>query len=151
MIEFCAGIGDGFHEVFACRVLDVVDLAYRITRRETAAQRRRDEQVAYLDVRIAGQERKFQALAITKTERDGLQSGAIDLDGNAMVRISNQQRLRSAWAYFDNLAHDAGGVDQCLATINLFVAALVESDLMAIRVLADRNDFGNQYVVLQVF
>jgi hypothetical protein len=150
LIQLRTGVGDSFHEVFARSVLDVVNLADRIARGKAAAERRRHEQVADFHIRIAGQKWQLQTLAVTKTERDGLQAGAIDFNWNAVIRIGDQQRLRSAGTYFNHLAHDASRVDQGLTTIDLVVAAFVERNLVTIRVLADRDDFSNEDVIGQI-
>jgi hypothetical protein len=48
----------------------------------------------------------------------------------------------------DDLAEHAVGVDQRLAAVDAVARALVERDLVAVGVLADGDDLGDQHLVL---
>ena len=127
----------------------LVDFTDRIPGREAAAEAGGHEQIADLHVGIAGQIRQRQALAIATTERDRLQPGAVDLDRNAMVGIGDQQCDAGGRIDLHDLAHDTGRVDDGLAAIDAIALALVEHDLVAIRVLACREDLGDQHPIGQ--
>ena len=145
-IEFGKRGGGDLREGMPGIVLHGRDLGHRVARREVAAQPGGDQQVAGLNVRVVRYVGQFQAVDGAGTDGDGAQPVAIDLHRDGMRGVGDQHGRGGIGTGVHDLTHDALGVEQRLAGVDAVDFALVDHDLVFVRVEIDRQQFGDQHL-----
>ena len=146
------GWGCRHHGVGFAGVLEhIVDLGYRIIRREASTQSRAGQEVAFLDIGAVGQIGDLQMIRCPGADGDGAQAVAIDLYRDGVIGIGDQHGGAGEGVHVDNLAHDATGIQQRLAQIDLVAAALVDDDLACERFQVHRQQLADQHGFVDLF
>ncbi len=137
--------GDGAHngEWLAGIVDHLVDGGHGITGGEALAHSGADQQVAFLDVRRIGHVAQLEALRVAGTAGNGAQTVAVDLHGNAVGGIGEQQDPRGIGHQFDHLPHQAASVEHRLTEKHAIALTLVDQDAVCEGVGIDADQFGN--------
>jgi len=144
-------VGARFQKVSARSIAQTVHAAHRVSGWKTAAQGRRHQQITLANVDVGGQKRQSQPGAVATAHGNGLQACAVHFNRNAMIRIGDQDGARVPVRHLQHLAQHAVRIDQRLAAVDAFATPLVERDLVAVRVLVDVDDLGDQHFFVQRF
>lgn len=108
-----------------------------ITGRKNAAHARGDEEIAHTHIGILRQMVETQLINPTGARGDGAQPIAIDLHRQGMVGIGDQQDRRRERVGNHHLPHHCIRIEDWLAYIDTRDSALVNQDLLPIRIELD--------------
>lgn len=136
-IECRGRLGGSGGEHAALVIADLDDPANFRAHRKTTAKARGDQFVTDLDVGADRNVRQLQAIDRTGAIGDRAQAGAPHHDRNRMRGIGDQQGHRGVRQDFDDLPHDAEGIEYRLADLDHLRAAGIEDDAMAERIQID--------------
>ena len=136
-----------FEECVSRGPIDQRHVANGIAGRKRAAQPGGDQQIADLDVGIAGQERQGQSLEVSGTHRNTPQAVADDLDGQCVVGVRDQEGYRAVLLVPRNLTNDSSCIDEGLALISSVPAAFVQNYPVPERIHVHGQDFADHHPI----
>ena len=114
-VERGRGLRDDLGERLIGPPLHLEHAADGVASREHAAEARRDQQVADVDVGVVREIRQTQAAAVAGADGDRAQAVAVHADGHGVIRVGDQHGLRRQRADAHDLTDDALRVDQRLS------------------------------------
>ncbi|CRM37620.1 hypothetical protein [Pseudomonas sp. 24 E 13] len=109
---------------------DLLDRGHWVAGREALAEAGADQQVTLLDISGIGYVPQFKAFRVPGAAGNGAQAVAIDLHGDAVGGVRQQQDARCVGHQLDHLAHQATGIEHRLAEHHAVTLALVDDDAM---------------------
>ena len=124
--------------------LDLRDAGHRIAGRKYAVESGRHEQIADFDVRLHRHERQVELAEIARADRNGADAVAIDLDGNGVLGVADQDDERGVLVDLRHLAHDAERIENGLTQEHTVVDALVDAHPVSKRINVDVHDLRDQ-------
>ena len=122
----------------------------RIAARKPSAHPGGHQHIADFHILVVGNVRQFQFLEVAGAQRQGANSGTVDLDRQGMVGVGDQNRRGREGIGPDDLADDALLVEYRLADVDAVLAAPIEQDVMAVRIEIHRQQLGDQHPLRRV-